>query len=151
MDAIALRLSKRLQVGGTPQSFGKDVVSTELLELIAPQCEAKFEGMLSPYYQVPLILSEAQAIAIAASIVEKMILSEVLPVHILPETGQEGGLRKIMAQEWQKELKDVQTGLVKLPGEKIASNAALGFPYSNGMKVIKRGGTNPGRAESIAW
>lgn len=52
-DAIALRLAKRLQVGGVPTTYGKDVLDTSLLDLIVPQCEARVEAAISALYQFP--------------------------------------------------------------------------------------------------
>jgi RecG-like helicase len=147
--AIELRLSKRLQVGGLPSAFGKAELQLELLDLIVPQCEARFEALLEPLYQVPLILSTEQARAIAASIVEKMILSEVLPVQINAETGAESGLRKLMADEWAREVKQVQLGEVRLSGERVASSQS--YPFSNSTLVVQRGNLNPKAAESIQW
>ncbi|PZV19201.1 MAG: hypothetical protein DCF22_00605 [Leptolyngbya sp.] len=149
--AIALRLSRRLQVGGAPTTYGKDVLDLALLDLIVPQCEARFEAALSSLYQLPLLLSDETARAIASSIVEKMILGEVLPVHFFPEVGKEGGLRKVMADESAAELRMVKEGQVRLTGEKISGAAAGGYPYSNSTRVVRRGSLRPGAAEKIEW
>jgi hypothetical protein len=151
LQAIELRLSKRLQVGGLPTVFGKPELQLELLDLIVPQCEARFEAMIEPLYLTPLALTTDQARAIASSIVEKMILSEVLPVQINAETGAESGLRKLMAQEWGAEMKQVQTGAIRLAGERVASGAGQGYPYSNTVQVVRRGNRQPGSAEQIQW
>lgn len=149
--AIALRLAKRLQVGGVPTTYGKDVMDVALLDLVAPQCEAKFEAAISVLYQLPLQLGDDSSRALIASIVEKMILGEVLPVHVFPEVGKEGGLRKVMADESAAELRMIKEGQVKLPGERISAAAAGGFPYSNSTRVVQRGSLQPGAAETIVW
>lgn len=150
-NAISLRLAKRLQVGGTPTTYGKEVLDTALLELIGPQVEAKFEMAIAHLYILPLAVSNLNSQQIVASCVEKMILSEVLPTQFFPEVGREGGLRKVMADESKVELEAIASGRLKLDGERIATSAAQGFPSSSAVRVVKRGASKPGAAESIQW
>lgn len=145
-QAIAQRLAKRIQIGGTPQTYGKDVLDPALLEQVGPQVEARFEAALAQRYGVPLNVSDPNTRAIVASIVEKGILAEILPTQFFPENGREGGLRKVMADEAAAELKQVQSGQIKLAGERI-SGSALSFPAPP-IKVSQR---KPGAAENIQW
>jgi hypothetical protein len=139
IEAITLRLSKRLQIGGAPQTFGKDVVDLELINLVAPQVEAKLEGELARLYNVPFSLGDANTAAIVASIVEKKILAEVLPVHIMSDSGSEGGLRKVMAKEAEAEMEAVRSGAIQLKGEKSPVSGLVGFsPLSNTTRVSQR-------------
>lgn len=147
--AIALRLQKRLQVGGAPTTYGKDVLDAALLEQIAPQVEARFEAAITALYVVPLNLSEINSRAIVASCVEKLILAEILPTQFFPEVGREGGLRKVMADEGKAELGAIASGQIKLEGERVSSTQ--GFPSARAVTVVKRGARNPGDAERIEW
>lgn len=142
---IALRLAKRLQVGGAPQTYGKDVLDPALLELVSVQVEARLELSLAALYLFPLQLTEPNTVAIVGSCVEKLILGEVLPVHFFAEVGKEGGLRKVMADEGLAELKALQDGTVKLDGERITPQQGY---LSGAVRVVKR---KPGDAEAIQW
>lgn len=149
LQAITLRLQKRAQVGGTPQTFGKDVIDPALVELVAPQVEARFEETIAHLYQTPLNLADPNVREIAASVVEKGILAEILPTQFFPDSGKEGGLRKVMADESARELEAVREGTIRLAGERPSSSAASMPPPS--LKVSKRGSKNPSPAEQIQW
>lgn len=136
-EAIANRLSTRIQVGGIAATFGKTVVDSNLIDQVIPQVEGRVNGALRQRYCMPLKLTSTDAMMAIASIVEKFVCAEILPVEYL-ENGAEGGLRKILAKEAREELEAVLNGGVILPGECLTSTPEAG---SNWLKVGQRGGT----------
>lgn len=122
-EAVADRLEKRLQVGGNQNTIGKTVVNDGLLTNAGAQIEARITAALSRCYRTPLLLSSQQTRGILASIAEKGILAEVLPPQIIAENGREGGLRRIMADEFAAELAAICPGGLRLVGEILLADA----------------------------
>ena len=116
-EAVSDRLDKRVQIGGAQTTFGKSVLNEGLLNNAGAQIEARITAYLSRCYRTPLNLTSQQTRGILQSIADKGILSEVLPPQIIAENGREGGLRFIMAAEFQAELAAICPGGLLLPGE----------------------------------
>lgn len=116
-QAIANRLEKRSQVGGPSVAFGSSVISPALIDQVLPQVEAVIDLHLGRCYQVPLRLAVEETRQILAMLAELGGLAQILPVQIVAETGKEGGLRAIMAAEFEAGLKAICPGGLTLRGE----------------------------------
>lgn len=110
-EAIAERLRGRLQVGGPSVALGQAVINELLLEQVVSQIEARVMAALRQIYKTPLRGSHPEL----ASVVEKLALAELLPVHDQAESA--AAFAKMMYQQGSQELTDLASGNVMLEGE----------------------------------
>lgn len=122
-EDIAARLERRLQVGGSQSTFGKSVLNEGLLNNAGAQIEARIDSTLGRCYRLPLKLISQQTRGVLASIAEKGILAEILPPEFVGDLGKEGGLRKIVADEYAAELAAICPGGLRLEGELLLADA----------------------------
>lgn len=143
-EAIQLRLEGRLQVGGIPHQMGPQVTDPALIEQIGTQVESRVKAKLGQIYVLPL----TGAVPIVQSIVEKFIISELLPVHQVDDP--KDSLRLIVRREAEKELQEVCDGIVVLEGQALipVSSNASSTTASNFSGVRQR---KTGPAEAIEF
>jgi hypothetical protein len=110
-EAIAERLRGRIQVGGPSIALGQVVVNELLIERVITQVEARVLAALRQLYVTPLRQSHPQL----ASIVEKLAVAELLPVHDQAEAAAD--FARLMYKQGSDELNAIASGDVMLQGE----------------------------------
>ena len=127
-DAIARVLRGRLTVDNvfTP---GSNDVDADLIDQKGDQVEARINSRLSSVYRLPLTLSDPTAAALMASVTEKLICCELLPVYY-PDmsdittgtgTGQFDRYAANCCKAGAAELDLILSGVVTLEGEELAA------------------------------
>ena len=142
VEAIQRRLVARLQVGGVSHPMGPQTINLDLVNQIGEQVEARVNAKLGGVYQLPL----TGPVPVVQSIVEKFILSELLPVHQVDDP--KDSLRAIVRREAEKELKEVCEGIVTLEGQTLVTATTPSPVATNFTGVSQR---TPGVAEAIEF
>ena len=145
-EAIALRLQTRLQIGGSPSSFGNSVVDTTLLDQIGVQVESRVDAKLRQRYVLPLTYTHPQL----ASIVEKLVICEIIGVHFVgAEVSDDANFGRLMCAQGAKELEAIASGDVALQGETpVAAIPSAPPGYS---AVMTRNVARKDAAEKVEW
>lgn len=133
-EAIAARLRGRLQLGGPAATLGGQVVDEDLIYQVGRQIESRVVAALRQIYQLPLRQTTHPELA---SIVEKLAIAELLPVHDQAEAATE--FARLMYKQGSDELADLASGNVMLEGELGAKAPASVKPTFS--RVGKRNNT----------
>ena len=149
-EAVGRRLRGRLETDGPLLAYGNPVVDPDLIEQVGAQVESRVEAKLRTVYKLPF----KSVSPIVASIVEKLILCELIPVHFAAELASNAdspllGFAGLMCKQGGKELGELLSGEVTLSGEDLVSGG--GSALSGGLTVAKQRNVRPLGAESIKW
>ena len=127
-DAIARVLRGRLTVDNVFTQGSTDV-DADLIDQKGGQVEARINSRLSSVYRLPLSLSDATTASLMASITEKLICCELLPVYY-PDmsdittgtgTGQFDRYAANLCKAGANELDLILSGAITLEGEELAA------------------------------
>lgn len=127
-EAIARVLRGRLTVD-TVFTPGSIDVDTGLINQKGGQVEARINSRLSSVYRLPLALSDPTTTALLASLTEKLICCELLPVYY-PDmsdittgtgTGQFDRYAANLCKAGANELDLILSGIILLEGEELAA------------------------------
>lgn len=145
-EAIANRLRGRLSVGGGQLPFGPSTVDDNLIEQVGEQVEARVFAKLRTIYKLPLTAVHP----VLASIVEKLVVCDLMGVHFVGAEGSSAdGFGRMMCDQGAKELEAILSGEVKLEGESPLETGDTATPFSSNL-TIRRSRTS-GAAEAIQW
>ena len=114
LAAINTRLKQRLQMGGTQAAFGRGVIPDVDSSQIAEQVEGRVRMRLKAKYQLPLRLTDTDAQKALASIVEKLVICDLLaPNFTGMEPSDEGGyIRSEFCTQGAKELEALMASYI---------------------------------------
>jgi hypothetical protein len=140
LEAINTRLRQRLQMGGTASAFGKSVIPDLETEQIAEQVEARVNLRLKSKYRLPLRLVDTDAQRAIASIVEKLVICDLIsPNFTGVEPSDEGGyIRSEFCTQGAKELEQLMNSYIN--GE-IAIGITIGGINRAPVVGMRTGGT----------
>ena len=123
--AIERRLRGRLQLSSSTPAFGTNLgagqIDSLLIEQIGTQVETKLDSALSVIYELPISPGATSALVMLASIVEKLVVSEIVGVHyqgsINSELGGDGGFGALLRKQALEELQALLVGHgIYIPG-----------------------------------
>ena len=134
-DAIQRRLDGRLQVDGQQTTWGDSVISSELVEQIGEQVEAKIDEILRRKWVMPLTGTHPQL----AMIVELGCVCQLLSQHFLSQTPSEtGGYTPQACSLYKAEIKGLSD--LMLPGETLlqpATQTSTGRVYASQAIAVR--------------
>ena len=101
-------------MGGTQAAFGRSVITDPESVQIAEQVEGRVRMRLKSKYALPLKLTDSDAVAALASIVEKLTICDILsPAFAGVDPSGEGGyIRNEFCMQGEKELEQLMESFI---------------------------------------
>lgn len=153
VEAIAARLAGRLQIGGEQIPFGVAKVSEDLLAQVLAQVEARINARIGQVYTLPLALSNPTAKALLASVAEKLVVAEVVPVHVAQGDSPVDNYGAEMRRQAESELSEILSGEIVLTGEAPVVAEQPTSTLTNQTIVARRKPLTDGRDDAylVKW
>ena len=119
-EAVFNRLRGRL-TSDSVFTQGTVDVDPQLIEQVGGQVESRVDAQLSAIYQMPLTLTNTRDRQLMASIVEKLVCCELLPIYYPAPLDDGGGnfdnYARMMCKAGNQELKELIDSVITLDGE----------------------------------